>query len=134
VYYVFRHYPFIDKNTTTKESYQAAKASMCASDQDAFWDYHDMLFVNWNGENQGAFNDKRLAAFAEALGLNIEQFNSCFKGDTYESEIDADYDQGLKYGVQGTPTVFVNSTAVTPGYVPSYEDLKAAIDAALAGG
>jgi protein-disulfide isomerase len=134
VYYVFRHYPFIDRNSASQESHQAANASMCAADQDAFWDYHDMLFVNWNGENQGAFVDKRLTAFAETLGLDMEKFNTCFKANTFKSEIDSDYDLGLRYGVQGTPTVFVNGTSVTPGYVPGYEDLKAAIDAALGGG
>jgi protein-disulfide isomerase len=134
VYYIFRHYPFIDQNVAGKESHQAASASMCAAEQESFWDYHDMLFVNWNGENQGAFIDKRLSAFAESLGLNMEQFNSCLKENKYEDEINSDYDLGLRLGVQGTPTVFVNESAVTPGYVPSYEDIQQAIEAALTGG
>lgn len=134
VYYVFRNFPFIDRDTAGQESHQAANASMCAAEQGSFWDYHDILFVNWNGENQGAFIDKRLVAFAENLGLNMDQFKTCFKDNKYEVEITSDYDLGLKYGVQGTPTVFVNGTGVTPGYLPSYDDLKQAIDAALAGG
>ena len=134
VYYMFRHYPFIDQNSAGQESHQAANASMCAAEQGAFWDYHDMLFVNWNGENQGAFIDKRLIAFAESLALNLEQFNTCFKDNKYESEINSDYDLGQRYGVNGTPAVFVNETALTPGLVPGYDQLIQAIDAALAGG
>jgi protein-disulfide isomerase len=134
VYYIFRHYPFLDRDAAGQESHQAANASMCASEQGRFWDYHDILFVNWNGENQGAFTDKRLAAFAENLGLDMSKFNSCFKDNTYENEINSDYDLGLRYGVQGTPTVFVNGEGVTPGYVPSYDDVVQAIEAALSGG
>ena len=134
VYYVFRQYPFMDRDVTTKESQQAANASMCAAEQGRFWDYHDMLFVNWGGENVGSFIDKRLVAFAENLGLNMEQFNTCFKDKKYETEIAAEFDMGAKYGVTGTPTVFVNGEVVTPGYVPSYDDLVQAIEAVLAGG
>jgi len=134
VYYIFRQFPFIDRNSASKESHQAANASMCAAEQGRFWDYHDMLFVNWNGENQGAFIDKRLVAFAENLGLDMGQFNACFKDNKYESEINSDYNLGLGYGVNGTPTVFVNGSGVTPGYVPSYDDLVQAINTALAGG
>jgi hypothetical protein len=38
---------------------------MCAADQNRFWDYHDMLFNNWTGENVGDFTDPRLVAYAE---------------------------------------------------------------------
>lgn len=134
LYYVFRQYPFIDKNVATKESHQAANASMCAMEQGQFWNYHDMLFSNWTGENVGDFTNKRLAAFAENLGLNMDQFNTCFKENKYQTDIEADYDLGLRYGVSGTPAVFVNETAVSPGYIPSYDDLVKAIDTALAGG
>jgi protein-disulfide isomerase len=49
VYYTFRHFPFIDDGSVRKESDQAANASMCAGEQGRFWDYHDILFANWNG-------------------------------------------------------------------------------------
>jgi len=132
VHYVFRHYPFIDSNSSTKESHQAANASMCASDQGRFWDYHDMLFTNWNGENQGSFTDKRLQAFAQALGLDMNAFNACFSANKYQDKINEDFAAGQKAGVSGTPSVFVDGTQVTPGFIPSYEEMQKAIDAALA--
>jgi len=105
---------------------------MCAADQNRFWDYHDILFANWNGENQNAFSDKRLVAFAEALGLDMKAFNSCFQADTYRDEIESDLAAGRMKGVQGTPSVFVNGEILTPGYVPSFDEISQAVDAALA--
>jgi protein-disulfide isomerase len=133
VFYTFHNYPFIDSMVATKESHQAANASLCAADQDRFWDFHDMLYTNWNGENQGAFSDKRLVAFAQDLGLDMSSFNTCFNQDKYASEIEQDFTEGQQKGVTGTPSVFVNGVEVTPGYVPSFDQLSAVIDAALAG-
>ncbi|HEX7975429.1 MAG TPA: thioredoxin domain-containing protein [Anaerolineales bacterium] len=135
VYYVFRHFPIIDRATwssPSKESHQAANASMCAADQGRFWDYHDILFANWTGENVGDFTDKRLAAFAQTLNLDMNKFNTCFNNNTFRDKIDADYNQGGKLGVKGTPSVFVNGQEVSPGYIPDYSQMQAAINAALA--
>lgn len=134
VYYEFMNYPFIDQNSITKESHQAANASMCALAHGRFWDYHDILFANQTGENLGAFTDKRLQAFAESLGLDMTAFNKCFKADTYAPEINAEYQQAVADGVNSTPTVFLNGKEITPGVIPTYEQLKSAIDAALASG
>ena len=132
VYYEFIQHPFLDGNSITKESQQSANASMCALAQGKFWDYHDILFANQNGENIGAFTDKRLQAFAESIGLDMTAFNKCFKANTYSSEIEAEYQQGVAAGVTSTPTVFLNGVDVSPGLIPTYEQLKSAIDAALA--
>lgn len=129
VYYVFRHYPFIDDRSAIKESDQAANASMCAAEQGRFWDYHDMLFANWNGENEGAFRDNRLVAFAETIGLDMTQFNACFEANRFESEIEADLNKGTSLGVVGTPSVFVNGEQVAPGFVPTFEQIQEAMAA-----
>jgi len=134
VRYVYRHYPFLDDGSLSKESDQAAHASMCAADQNRFWDYHDILFANWNGENIGAFRDKRLVAFAETLDLDMDKFTACFDQNVHEDEINQDVADGTRLGVTGTPSVFVNGKILTPGRVPSYDDIAAAIDAATASG
>ena len=131
VYYVFHQYPFLDRNSVNKESHQAANASMCAEEQGFFWEYHDMLFANWNGENAGAFNDERLMAFAETLELDMGLFTACFEENRYQDETQADFELGLEMGVSGTPSVFVNGQQVTPGYVPSFGDVQQAVEAAL---
>jgi protein-disulfide isomerase len=131
VYYVFHQYPFVDSNSVNKESQQAANASMCASEQGLFWEYHDILFANWNGENVGAFSDRRLVAFAETLDLDIERFNSCFEENRYRDEIQADFELGTEMGVSGTPSVFVNGELTTPGFVPGFEDIQQAVEEAI---
>lgn len=131
VYYVFHQYPFIDRASMNKESQQAANASMCAAEQGPFWEYHDILFANWNGENAGAFSDKRLLAFAGTIGLDMELFTNCFEEKRYQDEVQADFDLGTEMGVSGTPSVFVNGQHVTPGFVPGFEDIQQAVEAAL---
>lgn len=133
IYYTYRQFPFIDDNSIAKESDQAANASMCAAEQNRFWDYKQILFANWNGENQGAFTDKRLIAFAEALNLDMTTFTKCFNENTYKAEIDSDLQAGRSLGATGTPSVFVNGVQVSPGFIPTYDELSQAIDAALAG-
>ena len=134
VYYEFIHYTIIDSASITKESHQAANASMCALEQGHFWDYQDILFANQGAENGGAFIDKRLQAFAESLGLDMTAFNKCFRANKYSAEIEADYQKGVAAKVNSTPTVFLNGQEITPGYIPTYDQLKSAIDAALASG
>ena len=63
----FHHYAFIGA-----ESVRAAEAAECANEQDMFWPYHDILFLNQRGENQGAFSDLALHNFAVALKMDVD--------------------------------------------------------------
>lgn len=131
VYYVFHHFPFLDGASTTQESHQAANASMCAMEQNHFWDYHDILFANWEGENIGSFRDGNLISFAESLELDMDLFTTCFEENRYKDEIQADYNSGLEMGVSGTPSVFTNGQHISPGHIPTFEDVQMAVEAAL---
>jgi protein-disulfide isomerase len=135
VLYTFHFFPFIDSGQG--ESHQAANAAMCASAQDRFWDYHDTLFANWLGENVGSFTDPRLVVFAQNIGLDMTAFNTCFQANTFADQIAQDVQAGLKLGVPPTPGIFVNGKMVVSSagknYLPSFEDISKAIDAALAG-
>lgn len=133
VYYTFHFFPFIDGGQG--ESHQAANAAMCASAQGRFWDYHDMLFANWIGENMGSFTDSRLVAFAEKINLDMTAFNKCFKANSYSAQIQQDYDAGAKLGVPPTPGLFVNGKIIVSSagsnYLPSFDDISKVIEAAL---
>lgn len=120
---VYRQYPFIGP-----ESERAAHASLCAADQGRFWDFHDLLFANQIGENAGAFTERRLTAFAGSLGLQLSTFESCLENEIHQAEIEADRALGLEYGISGTPSIIINGTQHFRGFVPSYEQLKAAIE------
>lgn len=128
-YYVFHNYPFLDRNSTTKESQDSANASLCANEQGKFWEYHDTLFANWNGENEGNLSKDRLIQFASAVELNVDDFTACVNENRYANDVQASFDLGNSMGVSGTPSVFVNGQQIAPGYIPSFEDIAAAVEA-----
>ncbi len=131
--YTFHNYPFIDGSTvgSSGESDQAANASMCANEQNKFWDMKAIMYKNWNGENQGGLSNPRLKAMAESIGLDMTAFNKCFSANTYMKDIQADFDLGQKMGVSGTPSVFVNGTrAGQAGYIASYQEIADLVNAA----
>lgn len=120
------------------ESSSAAEAAYCAGDQEKFWEMHDIIFANQNGENAGAFTDRKLIAFAEKLGLDMTKFKSCFNGNDYKDLIVQDGKDGLAAGIKATPS-FIMSYTVN-GEVKTkliegaqvYESFKQEIEAALA--
>lgn len=121
----YRHFAFLGE-----ESNWAAEASNCANDQGKFWEFHDFLFKNQQGENQGAFTKDKLKGFAANLGLNTSTFNSCLDQGKYTKAVTDDTAAGQAAGVSGTPTVFVNGQTIV-GAQP-YNVLKALIDQELA--
>jgi protein-disulfide isomerase len=130
VFYTFRNFPFLDDGTAVKDSDNAAHAAMCAAEQNRFWDYKLILFTNLNFVS-GEFSNTRLEAFAESLGLDTEQFNQCLDERRFKAEIDADLTLGQQMGVNGTPSVFVNGSIIKPGFVPSFEEISAAVEAEI---
>ena len=123
--FAFRHYAFLGQEST-----DAALASECANEQEKFWEFHDYLFENQSGENQGAFAKDKLKEFAIAVGLNSTQFNECLDSAKYKDNVDKDIAEGGKAGVNGTPATFVNGILIS-GAVP-YAELKTEIEKALA--
>lgn len=122
VYYTFANFAFFGQ-----ESSDAAAAAYCANDQGKFWEYHDVIFANYQGENVGGFKPANLKAFAEKLGLDMTAFNACFDGNKYAQKVIDDAAYARSQNVTGTPSFLVNGKLVYAS------DLVATIDAALAG-
>ena len=122
--FVFRHFPFIGE-----ESFRAAEATECAADQNKFWEYHDTVFENWKGANEGHFSDGNLKLFASSLQLDRGAFDACFDSRKYLGKVEADLRRGEQLGVQGTPTLFLNGEMLAP---TSYEELIQLIESAIA--
>jgi len=137
VYYTYHFYMLIDGSNTTGESHQAANASMCALEQGRFWEYHNILFTNWKGENVGSFSDDRLVAMAKSIGLDMTAFNQCFQANTYADQINQDFQAGQNLSVHATPAIFINGQAAESSaganYIPSFDDLSRIIDGLLSG-
>jgi protein-disulfide isomerase len=103
---------------------------MCAAEQDAYLDYHETLYDNQSGENQGAFSDSRLKDFAKDLGLNTDQFNECLDSGKYEPTITQMKAEGQALGITGTPTFVINGQ-VTSMTAQGYDLLKKQLNAAV---
>jgi protein-disulfide isomerase len=121
---VYKHSAFLGQ-----ESAWAAQASECAADQGKFWEYHDLLFERWNGENQGAFAKDKLIGFAKELKLDMAKFEPCLTNDETLQRVIADTEEGRKVGVTGTPTFFINGKPLVGAQPP--EVFQAEIEAAL---
>jgi protein-disulfide isomerase len=113
-----------------EESELAAQAAECANDQGRFWDFHDVLYANQEGENRGAFARENLKRFAGALALDAVAFDSCLDSGKYASLVTEDTDEALQQGVDKTPTILVNDKEVTS----TLDDVRAAIQEELASG
>jgi len=95
---VFRQYPL---HANSKDASLAAK---CAQEQDKFWEYHKILF-----ENYDAVTITDLKKYAVDLNLNLAQFNECLDSKKYEESINKDLNDGSGLGVSGTPTFFIGN-------------------------
>jgi protein-disulfide isomerase len=87
----------------------AAEASHCAKDQGKFWEYHNEIYKNWNGERTGWVTRESLARFANTVGLDSEQFNVCLDSAKYRQQILDTYDFGKKIGINATPSFLIIS-------------------------
>ncbi|GAG34441.1 unnamed protein product [marine sediment metagenome] len=105
----------------------AAGAAECASEQNAFWVYHDMLYLNAGSVD---FSIENLKQFGEELGLDTNSFNACLDSERYMDKLVADVEEGRRREVTGTPTFFVGQTMVV-GAKP-YSEFEKAIEDELA--
>lgn len=118
-------------NTAWDESEQPAAAARCAADQGRFWQMHDWLFANWNGENEGGFRQERLRAIADSAELDMAAYDNCMaKGDKQQAA-SGETDQALAQGINMTPTLVLNGVAYE-GPI-TIDGIAAAIAAAAAG-
>ena len=112
-----------------QESNDAAAAAGCANDQGKFWLFHDTLYLNQHGENQGAFTKSRLKEIAQSVGLDTSKFNQCLDSDAHAKDVQKSTDGAVNAGAKGTPTFAVNGQIISYN---GYGSLKAVIDTALA--
>ena len=99
----WRDFPYLGE-----ESRRAAVAARAAQEQEKFWEYHDLLYENQGSKNAGALSDESLIGFAREAGLDVERFESSFKGGKYEDIVEQVFREAQDAGIQGTPTFLIN--------------------------
>ncbi len=122
--FMYQDFAFLGPDSNT-----AAEATHCAADQNMFWQYHDYLFTHQGSESSDWASSANQKKIAQTLGLSTSQFNQCLDSGKYKQEVLNETDAGKKYGVTGTPSVFVNGQILV-GAQP-LTNFEQAINAAL---
>lgn len=119
--FVFRNFPLQESHPAARMAAQAAEA---AGLQDKFWEMHDLLY-----EHQEELDENNLISFAESIDLDIEKFVNDTKSEAVLSKIESDFEGGIRSGVNGTPTFFINENRLN-SYDESYGSLAEAVRSA----
>lgn len=113
---------FKDYTIIGPDSVEAANAAHCAEDQEKFWQYHDELYNNWAGENNGWASSENLIKFAKNIGLNEEVFKQCMVDKKHLQLVTLSSIDARNLGITGTPAFFVigpdNKVTQIPGAQP----------------
>ena len=104
LYFVFRNFPLREIH---HHAYFSAIAAEAAGKQAKYWEMHDLIF-----ENQENLSTGLLLDMAKDIGLDITQFANDLKSNEIELKIEEDFETGLCYGVNRTPTFFLNGLPV----------------------
>ena len=120
--FVFRNFPL---STAHPRAEQAAEAAEAAAAQGRFWPMHDLIF-----ENQRRLGDRDLRGYAEQVGLDLERFDAELDEHVHAARVHEDFLSGVRSGVTGTPTFFVNGARHDDSY--DVETLLAALERAAA--
>jgi protein-disulfide isomerase len=98
--FVYRNFPLTEIHP---HALHAAFAAEAAAAQGKFWEMHDYIF-----HHQHTLEDSDLEQFAEAVGLDMQQFARDMAERPSISRIEEDLQSGIRSGVRGTPTFFIN--------------------------
>lgn len=115
-------------------SRRAANAAFCAADEGRLFDLHKALYITQPAEGSTFWNPDNLVKIGKKIGITSPKFESCVRGDEKIDLVDAVDASMSKYGVTGTPTVFINGQEwkrKSPGF--DVNEFKAAVEAAKNG-
>jgi len=119
--FVFRNFPISQIHPHAEHAAIAAEA---AARQGQFWPMHDRIFLH-----QPNLDDASLRRMAGDLKLDLEQFDRDVLDPALAARVQKDFNSGVRSGVNGTPTFYVNGVRVDTGF--SYDELLAALEDAL---
>jgi len=119
--FVFRHFPLADLHPHAQHAAEAAEA---AGGQGAFWPMHERLF-----DHQRALDDAHLREYAASVRIDGDRFAADLDDHVFAERVREDAMSGVRSGVNGTPTFFVNGARHDGSWDAA--QLAATIDAAL---
>ena len=116
ILFVFRNFPLQESHRYANIAAQAAEA---AGKQGKFWEMHDAIF-----ENQQQLNEELIEHLAEKLGLNMEEFEEDMNSEEISTKVEDDFESGVRSGVNGTPSFFINGEKFDGGAADLLQVLK----------
>jgi protein-disulfide isomerase len=108
VRFVFRNFPLANNHPHAK---LAAEAAEVVGAQGKFWEMHDTLY-----EHQSALTEPDLARYARGLGLDEKTFSTELRRPVYADRVREDFESGIRSGVNGTPTFYINGVRHNGSY------------------
>ncbi len=106
--FTFRNFPLANAHPHAELAAEAAEA---AAAQGKFWEMHDMLY-----ENQDALDPENLVEYATSLGIDVARFTREVNEHVYAPRVREDFHSGVRSGVNGTPSFFINGVLYAGQY------------------
>ncbi|RZL14836.1 MAG: DsbA family protein, partial [Pedobacter sp.] len=116
ILFVFRNFPLQESHRYANIAAQAAEA---AGKQGKFWEMHDAIF-----ENQQHLNEEFIEHLAEKLGLDMDEFEEDMNSEEISTKVENDFESGVRSGVNGTPSFFINGEKFDGGAADLLQVLK----------
>jgi protein-disulfide isomerase len=120
--FVYRHFPLVEAHP---HSQSAAEAAEAAGAQGRFWEMHDMLF-----RNQSALEPEDLLQYAARIGVDAQRVARELAAGTWTKKVRDDFRGGVRSGVNGTPTFFINGVRYDGNWSDAAEFIQVLTDVA----
>ncbi|RYD74242.1 MAG: DsbA family protein [Sphingobacteriales bacterium] len=114
--FAFRNFPLQEAHPF---AFPAALAAEAAAVQGKFWEMHDALY-----DNQHRLAEDIFTELAETIGLDLEKFEKDSQSEEIKQKVDSDFESGVRSGVNGTPSFYVDGTKFDGGVMDLYQMLK----------
>lgn len=117
---VYKHFPL----SFHENAERSAEAFECAREQgdDKAWQLHDIMYAD-----QSKLSEADLIASAKTIsGMDSAKFETCLKGGSTASKVEANYNEGLAVGVQGTPAFFLSKLDSSGNPVGGWQSVEGA--------
>ena len=126
--FVYRHFPLREAHPHAEHAAEASEAAANLGGNDGFWAMHNQLF-----NNQDALEDDDLLRYVAEIGLDARAVDEALASGTFAPRVRADFRSGVRSGVNGTPTFFVNEERYDGSWMNEREFTRAILDAAESG-
>ncbi len=105
--FVFRNFPLSEMHPHAMHAAEAAESVGVHAGEEAFWKMHDAIYEHQQ-DSEVALNDAHLVRYAKAAGADANLVTADLLAEAHKARVRADFMSGVRSGVNGTPTFFIN--------------------------